>query len=101
MKFSIDRVNKKDGRTFSAEATYIMIEELYKYLNKVMAKVMQEGFINGEPTDKIEINITWKANGKPVDDGEILNKYPDVIGFSTEALANIIKEKAEEKNNNI
>lgn len=93
----MDRYYKKDGRTFSEEAIYVTLSNLFEYLNRMMAKICRDGFEKGEPVDKLEINIEWKVNDRKIDDIELLKKYPTLLGFSLKALSELIIEKTNRK----
>lgn len=93
MKFKIERANKGDGLTFSEEGIVTTLMSINDYFNRMLAKIIKDGFEKGEPVDKLEIDINWKANDKEVDDKEILKQYPEILGFSTKALLEMLEEK--------
>jgi hypothetical protein len=85
----------KETRTFSVGAVYMAIGNIVEYMNTTLCRIMHHGFKTDKPVQDIEIEVTWKVAGKKIDDSSFLEMYPEVMGFSLKALAEIIKEKAE------
>jgi hypothetical protein len=92
--FCLERKTKNDGLTFSEEGVYLFLIAVFEYLNKVMACAMKQGFDKKKPVDIFEIIVQFKVNGQEFDPEEVLKTYPKMMGFSIEALAKMILEKA-------
>lgn len=99
MNFLLDRVNKGDGRTFSEAGILSFFMALNDWLNKSMACLIHKGFKNDKPIEKLEIDLAIKVNNKFVSSDEldeVIQTYPNLIGFSYKALLETLQKKAEE-----
>jgi len=96
MKFEMTRVHGGDGRTFSVEGIVGFFMVLTDYLNKTIACIIHDGFKKNEPVDKMEFDLDFKINGKKLTDKQlrrIIESYPTLMGFSTEALLQAMVDK--------
>lgn len=94
MEFIMERTKQKDGRTFSLEATYAFISQIISYCNYMMANTMQKGFDQGEPVDRIALSLSWKSNGKLVDDNDMVKHGSIEVGFNSIRMAEIMLKDA-------
>ena len=100
MKFITERANKGDGLTFSEEGVITLLVSINDYFNRMLAKVIKDGFEKGEPAEKLEIDVNWKVNDKEIDDRKILEQYPKLLGFSSKALLESLQEKVNKEEEN-
>lgn len=86
----------EDGTTFSAEGIATFLISVNDWLSQLTAISIQDGFEKKKPINSIELNIDFKANGELISEEkvtELMNLYPDIIGFSEEALYEIIEKR--------
>lgn len=86
---------KKDGLTFSYEATGGFLTQIWEYINKAMACAMHDGFQRKEPVTELEISLRFKVNGRDVNVHDIMMKYKDldIRGFNMETIAKKILQE--------
>ena len=94
MKFKVENKVNIPNTTISAEAAYVMLVNVYDFINQMMAKAIRDSFAKGKPLKNLEINVTLKADNKEVDTACLLEKYPEVLGLSEKKLAEIILKRA-------
>ena len=95
INFSLERANKGDGKTFSAEGIYGFLGSIGDCINRSMQCLIRKGFEKNEPVEKLVIDLGLEINDKAITNKEledVLKEYPNLAGFTSKFLADRINE---------